>query len=118
MIQVNNVQLKHNGIMADNSTKLTLYLPECTDEQHAEVIKLARLKTVAVLFMEPDKLEAIQELLGEMKNLQLLPEEDEFAPIKYKKPHSLPEDPLPIITDIMSKSFDEIVLDEYEEGKF
>ena len=63
MIKIANVHLKHNGILADNSTKLTMYLPECTSDQHVEIIKMAQMKTVSMILIDPAEFDLISELL-------------------------------------------------------
>lgn len=69
MITIPNVLLKHNGLLADNSTKITAYLPELTDEQHLEIIQMARKKTIALIFIDPDKLNDISQILQQASEL-------------------------------------------------
>jgi len=98
MIQVNNVQLKHNGLLTDNTTKLTLYLPECTEEQDVELIKMSKKRTVGIIIVDPDMLSDIQELIAQMKDL--LPEKEVLPePIERHKYEEC-VDPLPLFTQM------------------
>lgn len=69
MIKISNVQIKHGGILANGSAKLTLYLPECTAEQHAEVVKLAMDKIIGIVLVEPENLELISTALEQLADL-------------------------------------------------
>lgn len=63
MVKINNAQIKHNGLLGDNSTKITLYLPELTDEQSSDLIKMAKLKTIGVVLMQVESLDDVSEVL-------------------------------------------------------
>lgn len=109
MVHIPNVHMKHNGILADNSTKITLYLPECTDEQHSQLIKLARMKTVAIIILEPEMMMDIQDVISQIGGIA-----DWAPPIKEtpKKERDPLEDPLEFATNIMRKG------GVYDQGQF
>lgn len=97
MVKIHNVQLKHNGILADGSTKVTMYLPECTDEQHIEMIKLARERVIGVIFVTLEESEDISNVIG-----QALEVANEAPPIDTA----------------LNPSAKDYTEDDYDEGQF
>lgn len=52
MIRLESVILKHNGVMNDKGTKVTLYLPELTDNQVLALNKMAVIGVADVILMD------------------------------------------------------------------
>ena len=62
-IKLESAIIKHNGVMADKGTKVTLYLPELTDEQVVALNKLAVTGVTDLILMDAGSLEeSINEL--------------------------------------------------------
>ena len=59
MIKLKSVVLKHNGVMADKGTKITLYLPELTDDQVVALNKLAVTGSADIILIDAGSLEKI-----------------------------------------------------------
>lgn len=78
MVSIFNVNIRHSGILSDGSTKLTLYLPEMTEEQHAKVISLSTKKVVGLIMMEPEQMNEIKEILEQASAISI---DSEHPPI-------------------------------------
>lgn len=52
--------IKHNGVMNDNSTKITLFLNEMTDEEASFLYNLAKGKEVDVLITPSQLLDELE----------------------------------------------------------
>lgn len=116
MIHINNVNLKHNGLLTDNTTKLTLYLPECTETQDIELMKMAKKKTVGIIIVDPEMLTDIQMLIKQAA--ELAPERVE--PVQPSLPPEINplEDPLPLFTQILRGEEIKPFAEGYDEGQF
>ena len=72
MVTIKHCIIRHKGILTDNSTKLEVFLPELNNEHDAEIFKLSKQKSAAIIIMDPAFLENVVELLDQAK--ALLPE--------------------------------------------
>lgn len=78
MVTVPNAIIRHKGLLADNTTSLQVYLPELTAEQDAELIQHSKFKESAIIIMDPNFLDIVQDLLEQAKELSnSLPEPEE-----------------------------------------
>ncbi len=59
MIRLESVVLKHNGVMADKGTKITLYLPELTDDQVVALNKLAVTGSADIILIDSGMLQEV-----------------------------------------------------------
>ena len=57
MIKIESAIIKHNGVMADKGTKITLYLPELTNEEVLSLNKLAIVGVADLILMDAGMLE-------------------------------------------------------------
>jgi len=62
MIKVESVIVKHNGLMNDKGTKVTLYLPELSDKDVLALNKLAVVGVADIILMDAG-------LLNESQNI-------------------------------------------------
>jgi len=102
MLKINNVHIKHNGILADGSTKLTMYLPECTNEQHVELIKKVKGKggIVGVILMHPEELDVMTDAISSVISAKVqvdespveVSEEETMAKLEEQVPYYGEED--------------------------
>lgn len=88
MVRINNVQIKHNGIMADKGTKVTLFLPELLDQQHLDLINLIKEQTVGIILFRPEEMEQITQVLHEASMIAEISTEEleREAPAENKLP--------------------------------
>lgn len=59
VVRLESAVIKHNGVMADKGTKITLYLPELTDEQVVSLNKLAVVGVTDLILMDAGMLEKV-----------------------------------------------------------
>jgi len=59
LLKLRSAVIKHNGMTADKGTKVTLYLPEMTDEEVTNLYKLVQNVTVDLIITDPDTLEEL-----------------------------------------------------------
>lgn len=57
VVTLESAVIKHNGVMADKGTKITLYLPELTDQQVVALNKLAVIGVTDLILMDAGTLE-------------------------------------------------------------
>lgn len=59
VLKLESAVIKHNGVMVDKGTKITLYLPELTDEQVVALNKLAVIGVTDLILMDAGMLEKV-----------------------------------------------------------
>ena len=79
MVTIPTAIVQHKGLMADNTTKLFVYLPELTNEQDAELIRLSKTKQSSLIILDSDLYEAVIEIIQQAKEIALTPAEEEIA---------------------------------------
>ena len=70
MITVSSAIVQHKGLMADNTTKLYVYLPELTSEQDAELIKLTKSREAGIIIVRPEFMEMVLDMLKQVQDLK------------------------------------------------
>lgn len=64
MLKAQGALLRHQGTMADGSTKLCLYIGEMDDEQAIDLNNLIKNKAVDVIFLKSGMLTEIAEVIS------------------------------------------------------
>ncbi len=59
ILKLEGAIIKHNGIMADKSTKITLYLNEMSPEEVVNLYELVKIESVDIIICPPDSLKEI-----------------------------------------------------------
>lgn len=84
MVIVPNATIRHNGLLVDNTTKLTVYLPELTTEQDTEILTHTKFHEAAIIILDPAMVEDLRNLLEEVSHIRALPASTE--PIEEEIP--------------------------------
>ena len=74
MVTVPNAIVRHGGILVDNTTKLTVFFPELTPEQDAELVQHAKFKEAAVIIMDPNDLANVLDMIKQAQEIHTIPE--------------------------------------------
>lgn len=73
MVTVPNAIVRHGGILVDNTTKLTVFFPELTPEQDAELVQHAKFKEAAVIIMDPNDMQNVLDMIKQAQEISTLP---------------------------------------------
>lgn len=91
MITVNNAIIRHNGIMADLSTKITLYLPEMSQEDDSQLLSLSKNRLAYIIIGSEEEIEELDNLLKQIRDYDQ-PEKPEQPEIDLAKGYNLSEE--------------------------
>jgi hypothetical protein len=69
MLKAEGALLRHQGTLADSSTKLALFIGELTGDQAVDLNELIKGKAVDVILLESGMLKSITEVLNQAMTL-------------------------------------------------
>jgi len=98
--------MQYKGLMADNSTKLVMFLPETvTGNQHKDLIDLAKNREVGLIIVDPEMLENIATVLEQIGDIT-----SENAPIDrvIRKGEKIQDEEIPITEEELKEFFPEM----------
>jgi len=62
--------IKHNGVMADLSTKISIFLNELTSDQVIELNELVKQRELDIILMKSGDLEKLEDFLTSLQNFE------------------------------------------------
>ena len=79
MVIVPDAIMRHKGLLVDNTTKIELHLPELSPREDAELVGHTKMKSAAVIIMDPNQLEAFMDVINQARAIKAEPDVPELA---------------------------------------